>query len=120
VALSQKRLENFFLLQDKYSKSLSLAENLKFPPKTVYNLFKFSAQDSDLEYLFWRGKSSPISSDLTPNTPLIHTWFTYSIWNMGEFCGLKFHLIYVHTTQIFLLKSIHAQKVSFLLLNLHF
>jgi hypothetical protein len=31
---------------------------------------------------------------LTPNTPLIHIWFTYSIWNMGEICGLKFHLIY--------------------------
>ena len=29
--------------------------------------------------------------------PLIHTWFTYSKWNMGEICGLKFHLIYVCT-----------------------
>ena len=57
---------------------------------------------------------------LTPNTPLIHTWFTYSIWNMGEICGLKFHLIYVHTSQKILLKSLHAQNVSFLLLNLHF
>ena len=57
---------------------------------------------------------------LTPNTPLIRTWFMYSIWNMGAICGLKFHLIYVHTSQNFLLKSLHAQKVSFLLLNLHF
>ena len=48
---------------------------------------------------------------LTPNTPLIHTWFTYSIWNMGEICGLKFHLIYVHTSQEILLKSLHAQEV---------
>ena len=39
---------------------------------------------------------------------------------MGEICGLKFHLIYVNTSQNVLLKSIHAQKVSFLLLNLHF
>ena len=29
-------------------------------------------------------------------TPLIHTWFTYSIWNMGEICDLKFHLIYLY------------------------
>ena len=35
-----------------YSKSLSWAENLNFPPKTVNNIFKFSAQDSDLEYCF--------------------------------------------------------------------
>ena len=31
--------------------------------------FKFSAQDSDLEYLCWRCKNSPVSSDL--KTPLI-------------------------------------------------
>ena len=40
----------FFHCQHKYSKSLSWAENLNFPPKTLNNLFKFSAQDSDLEY----------------------------------------------------------------------
>ena len=39
----------FLHLQHKYSKSLSWAENLNFPAKTVNNLFKFSAQDSDLE-----------------------------------------------------------------------
>jgi hypothetical protein len=42
----------FFCCQNEYSKSLSWAENLNFPPKTVNNLFKFSAQDSDLEYIF--------------------------------------------------------------------
>ena len=36
----------FLLRQNKYSKSLFWAENLNFPPKTVNNLFKFSAQDS--------------------------------------------------------------------------
>ena len=41
----------FFHCQLKYSISLSWAENLNFLPKRVYNLFKFSAQDSDLEYL---------------------------------------------------------------------
>ena len=38
-------------------------------PKTVNNLFKFSAQDSDLEYLCWRRKNCPVSSDLKP--PLV-------------------------------------------------
>ena len=42
----------FLHLQNKYSKSLSWAKNLNFPPKTVNNLFKFSAQDIDLEYVF--------------------------------------------------------------------
>ena len=28
--------------------------------------FKYSAQDSDLEYLFWRSKNPPVSSDLKP------------------------------------------------------
>jgi hypothetical protein len=56
----------FFHCQHKYSKSLSWAENLNFPPKTVNNLFKFSAQDSDLEYLCWQWKNSPVSSDLKP------------------------------------------------------
>ena len=56
----------FLHLQHKYSKSLSWAENLNFPPKTVNNLFKFSAQDSDLEYLCWRRKIFPVSSDLKP------------------------------------------------------
>ena len=46
----------FFHCQHKYSKSLSWAENFNFPPKTVNNLFKFSAQDSDLEYLCWQRK----------------------------------------------------------------
>ena len=32
-------------------------------------LFKFSAQDSDLEHLFWQQKSSPVSSGLKP--PLV-------------------------------------------------
>ena len=44
----------FLHCQNKYFKSLSWAENLNFPPKSVNNLFKFSAQDSDLEYLFWQ------------------------------------------------------------------
>ena len=33
---------------------------------------------------------------VTSNKPLIHTSSTYSKWNMGEICGLKYHLLYVH------------------------
>ena len=40
----------FLHLQHKYSKALSWAENLNSHPKTVNDLFKFSAQDSDLEH----------------------------------------------------------------------
>ena len=40
----------FLHLQNKHSKSLSWAENSNFPPKRGNNLFKFSGQDSDLEY----------------------------------------------------------------------
>ena len=61
--------EEFLHLQHKYSKSLSWAENLNFLPKTVNNLFKFSAQDSHLEYLCWRRKKFPESSDF--KQPLI-------------------------------------------------
>jgi hypothetical protein len=57
---------DFFRCQNRYSKSLSWAENLNFPPKTVNNLFKFSTQDSDLEYSFWQWKNSWVSSDLKP------------------------------------------------------
>ena len=49
------------LSQNKYSKSLSWAEKLNFPPKWVNNLFKIFAQDSHLEYLFWRRKNLPVS-----------------------------------------------------------
>ena len=55
--------------QHKYSKLLSWPENLNFLPKTVNNIFKFSAQDSDLEYLFWLQKKSSASSVIKP--PLI-------------------------------------------------
>ena len=70
----------FLHLQYKYSRSLSWAENLNFLPKTVNNLFKFSAQASDLEYLCWICKNFLLSSDLKP--PLdqdfkLHSWL---IW----------------------------------------
>ena len=39
---------------------------------------------------------------------------------MGEVFGLNIYLGYVDTPQDFLLKSLHAQRRSFLLLNLQF
>ena len=65
----------FLHLQDEYSKSLSWAENLNIPPKTVNKLFKFSVQASDLEYLCWRCKIFPVSSDLKP--PLEITYISF-------------------------------------------
>ena len=57
---------DFFHCQHEYSKSLSWADNLNFPPKTGNNLFKFSAPDSDLQYLCWQWKNYPESSEIKP------------------------------------------------------
>ena len=59
----------FLHCQNKYSKSLSWAENLNKLFTDLGGKFKFSAQDSDLEYLFWRSKNPPVSSDLKPPLP---------------------------------------------------
>ena len=64
----------FLRCQIKYSKSLSWAENSNFSPKTVNNLFKFSAKGSDLEYLIWQHKNSPASSDLKPPLSSVQIW----------------------------------------------
>jgi len=42
--------------------------------------------------------------------PLIHTWFTYSKWNMGEICGLKFHLSYGQLKKTESFKIAKSQK----------
>ena len=55
---------------------------------------------------------------LTPNTPLIQLWCAQSKLNMDKICSLNIHLWYVDIPQKVLLKSLHAQKRSFLLLNL--
>ena len=56
----------FLLLQNEYSKSLSWAENLNKLFIDLGGKFKFSAQDSELEYLFWQCENPPVSSDLKP------------------------------------------------------
>ena len=57
---------------------------------------------------------------LTPNTPLIQLWCARSKLNMDEISGLNIHLWYVDIPKKVLLKSLHAQRRSFLLLNLWF
>jgi hypothetical protein len=57
---------------------------------------------------------------LTPNMPLIHTSFTYSKLNMDDFSILTGLLGYLDSTQEVELKFLHAQTMSFLLLNLYF
>ena len=60
----------FLLLQQKYSKSLSWAENVNKLFTVLGGKLKFSAQDSDLEYAsFWRSKNPPVSLDLM--SPLV-------------------------------------------------
>ena len=49
--------EGFLYCQNKYPKSLSSAENLNKLFTDLGGKFKFSAQDSDLEYFFWRSKN---------------------------------------------------------------
>ena len=58
--------KEFFRCQNKYSKLLSWAENLNNLFTVLGGKFKLSAQDSDLEYLFWKYKNPPASSDLKP------------------------------------------------------
>ena len=87
--------------------------------KGFFWVISFISTINEIEFAFFlKGLFRFI--DLTHNTPLIHTSFTYSKLSMDEICGLKFYLSCVHTSQKILLKSLHAQNVSFLLLILHF
>ena len=61
-----KETEKINRCKNKYSKPLSWAENLNKLFTVLGGKFKFSAQDSDLKYLFWQRKNSPVFSDLKP------------------------------------------------------
>ena len=69
----------FLPLQNKYSKSLSWAEKLNKLFTDLDGKFEFSAQNSNLECLFWRCKNPPVSSDLKP--PLKHIGICFSYVN---------------------------------------
>ena len=60
------------------------------------------------------------ASSTGPDTPLIHTSFTYSKLNMDDYSVLAGPLGYVDSTQEVEWNSLHAQKMSFLILNLQF
>ena len=71
-----------------------------------------------LSKLFNISMSNITNFYLTPNRSLIQLWCAQSKLNMDEICSLNIHLWYVDTPQKVLLKSLHAQKRPFLLLNL--
>ena len=74
------------LLKNKYSKLLSWAENFNKMVAVLGGKFKFSAQDSDLEYLFWRSKNPPVSSDLKPTLSTIKQIYeegTFYVYILG-------------------------------------
>ena len=75
----------FLVLQNKYSKSLFWAENLNKLFNDLGGKFKLSAQDSNLEYLSWRCKNVPVSSDFNP--PLVVETFIVKIVDI-EFLSL--------------------------------
>jgi hypothetical protein len=82
--------------------------------------FKFSAQDSDLEYLFWRIKNPPVSSVLKPPLGNIRTsklaksanhWMTYIRHSMTS---LLTHTVAQPTKGRFLPKNVN-QLVIFVI-----
>ena len=68
----------FLQCQNEYSKSLSWAENLNKLFTVLGGKFKFSAQDSDLEYLCWRCKHSLVYSYWKP--PLVKGFVWSGVW----------------------------------------
>ena len=100
---SEIRFSNLPISQKNYSKKLSWAWNLKFPPISVSNLFKFQAQDSFLEYFFWEIWNLKNESHFLKKATfsvngcrLIKRWYIPQLlfWNFGKF--LKRDYIYFY------------------------
>ena len=79
VALSQKILEKF------YVSNINIPNH--YPEQKIWisclllgRKFKFSAQDSELEYLCWRCKNSPVSSDLKLKVSWFHNVLLMSLF----------------------------------------
>ena len=51
--------------------------------------FKVSAQDIDLEYLCWRCKNSPVSSDLKPPLSISECQSFWSCCTINSTCGIN-------------------------------
>ena len=67
----------------------SRAENLKKLFTVLVGKFKFSALDSDLEYLCRRCKNSPVSSDLKPPLLISECQSFWSCCTTDHRCGIN-------------------------------
>ena len=56
-------LENFYFAKINIP-NYYLEQKVEISCTVLGGKFKFPAQDSDLEYLFWRSKNPPVSSNL--------------------------------------------------------
>ena len=82
-------ISNFFSfwspLPTKVAKSLPWAEYLIFPPIAVNNLFKFSAQGSNLTPFIGNGTKFQIPSEIKP--PLTKNLLAYDILRLHIYLG---------------------------------
>ena len=95
------------LLYFEYSFISIVVEEISLKLSNLWHNFRFVTSLALCTGKWCNKQKNPI---LTHNTPTItHTSFTYSKLNMDEICGLKFYLLYVHTSQKIFLKFLHAQ-----------
>jgi hypothetical protein len=72
--------------------------------------FKFPAQDSDLEYLIWRSKNPPVSSDLKP--PLIPSAGVHHMCHESRKCFILSASITIAIHNMFFNKSFETIFLS--------
>ena len=85
MVLSQKILENVYFSKINIPNHYPEEKKLNKLFTVFGEKFKFSAQNSDLEYLSWRCKNVPVSSDFNP--PLVVETFIVKIADI-EFLSL--------------------------------
>ena len=85
MALSQKVLENDYFSNINTPNHYHEQKILTSFFTVLGGKFKFSAQDSDLEYLCWRCKNSPVSSDLKLPLEVLFILHTSSYFTNSRF-----------------------------------
>ena len=103
-----------------YSKSLSWAENLNKMFTILGRKFIFSAQDSEFEYLFWRSKNSPVSSDSKPTLAVRKLCFTLffesspssQVWLVCKICSTLLNLATGHWKSVLSANTIWSDLSS--------
>jgi hypothetical protein len=85
VALSLEILENVYSPKETFQNTI-LRKKLNKLFTVFGGKFRFSAQNRDLEYLSWRCKNVPVSSDFNP--PLVVETFIVKIADI-EFLSLR-------------------------------